>query len=64
MGHIFSRNRITAKTAAKMGAIYRSDTAVPIGKYLMDIKNKVSDVTPARPLNINIFLLFPHMGIL
>jgi len=53
-----------AKKVAKMGAIYRNETAVPTGKYLIDIKKKVIEVTPTKPLNISILLLFPIMGIL
>ena len=47
-----------AKKVAKMGAIYRKETAVPTGKYLIDIKKKVIEVTPTKPLNISILLLF------
>lgn len=53
-----------ANIAANMGAKYRSDTAVPTGRYLIDIKNKVIEVTPTIPLITNSFLLFPKIGIL
>ena len=47
-----------------MGAIYRSDTEVPMGKYFVDIKKKAIEVTPTKPLIISSFLLFPRSGIL
>ena len=50
--------------AAKMGAIYLNETAVATGKYLMDMKKNVMEVTPVSPLKINNFLLFPRIGIL
>lgn len=49
--------------AAKIGAIYLKETAVATGKYLMDIKNNVMDVTPVNPRNTNNFLLLPSIGI-
>ncbi|GAA4808580.1 hypothetical protein GCM10023330_14120 [Litoribaculum gwangyangense] len=53
-----------ANIAAKMGAIYRNETAVPMGKYLVDMKNKVIEVTPTRPLKTNNFFWFPRSGML
>lgn len=50
--------------AAKMGAKYRKETAVPMGKYLVDIKNKVMEVTPTSPLRMSNFIFFPKRGIL
>jgi hypothetical protein len=50
--------------AAKIGAIYLKDTAVATGKYLIDIKKSVIEVTPVRPRIINNFLLLPRIGIL
>ncbi|GAA3639917.1 hypothetical protein GCM10022397_26460 [Flavivirga jejuensis] len=47
-----------------MGAIYRNDTAVPMGKYLVDIKKKVIEVTPTMPLVIRSTFLFPKIGML
>ena len=57
-------SKIAAKIAAKMGAIYLNDTAVPIGKYLVDIKNNAIEVSPTNPRKTRSFLLFPKMLIL
>lgn len=35
-----------------------------MGRYLVDMKNNVIDVTPTTPLRINNFMLLPKMGIL
>ena len=62
-GFVFSLRKRTAKSAAKIGAIYRNETAVATGKYLIDIKNKLIEVTPVNPLNTSNFLLLPKIGI-
>lgn len=59
MCFILSFNKNMAKIDAKIGAKYLKETAVPIGKYLVDIKKRVMDVQPINPLKINNFLLFP-----
>jgi len=63
-GFILSFKNIMAKIAANIGAKYRKETAVPTAKYLTDIKNKVIEVTPTNPLNINNLLLLPITRIL
>lgn len=64
MGFTFSFKKKIAKTAANIGAKYRKETAVPMGKYFVDIKNNVIEVTPTKPLIISNFLLFPKMDML
>jgi hypothetical protein len=52
------------KIAANTGAIYLNDTAVPIDKYLTDIKKSSIEVAPTTDLKISSLLLFPIIGIL
>ncbi|GAB1857270.1 hypothetical protein MHTCC0001_21060 [Flavobacteriaceae bacterium MHTCC 0001] len=54
----------TAKKVAKIGAIYRNETAVPIDRYLVDIKNNDIEVRPTNPLRIKSFFLLPNTGML
>jgi hypothetical protein len=64
MGLSFSFNKKMAKIAANMGAIYRKDTAVPMGKYLKDKKNKLMEINPNKARIESNFRWFPSMGIL
>jgi hypothetical protein len=63
-GFILSFKKYTAKIAAKIGAKYRKQTAVPMGMYLVDIKKSVMEITPTNPLKMSNFLLFPKIEIL
>ena len=47
------------KIAANTGAIYLNETAVPIDKYLTDIKKSSIEVAPTTDLKISSLLLFP-----
>src|SRR5690606_32814370 len=58
-----SFNRKIEKMAANIGAKYLKDTAVPIGIYLVDIKNKIIEITPTKLRSVNDFLLLPKAGI-
>ncbi|EDP70473.1 hypothetical protein FBALC1_06938 [Flavobacteriales bacterium ALC-1] len=64
MGFIFSFSIIKAKNAAKIGAIYLMDTAVPIAIYFKDKKNNVIEMKPNTLRVINKDFLFPIIEIL
>ena len=64
MGFTFSLRKIKAKKAAKIGAIYLMETAVPMAIYFIDKKNKVIEMRPSMLRNISKPLLFPNKEIL
>ena len=56
MGLSFSLSKITAKIAAKIGAIYRRETAVPTERYLNEKKKRLIEIKPATALSESNFL--------
>ena len=44
--------------------MYLRETAVPIGRYLNEIKNRLMDISPNTALMDNSFFWLPRIGIL